>query len=71
MAIHHHAMKPPIQIAYGMTPIPVWYDYISEFHANDLIKKKDKKVFLYWEDKLMNIIKAILGSQHNFQDNKG
>lgn len=71
MAIHHHAMKPPIQIAYGMTPIPVWYDYISEFHANDLIKKEDKKVFLYWEDKLMNIIKAILGSQHNFQDNKG
>lgn len=45
MAIHHRGMKPPIQLAYGMTPIPVGYDYISEFHANDLIKKKDKKVF--------------------------
>lgn len=53
-----------------MTPILVWYDYISTFHANYLIKKKDKKVFLYWEDKLMNIIKAFLGSQHYFQDNK-
>jgi len=70
MAIHHHAMKSPIQLAYGMTPIPVWYDYISKFHANDLIKKKDKKVFFYWEDKPMNFIKAFLGSQHYFQDNK-
>lgn len=70
MAIHHHAMKPPIQLAYGMTPIPVWYDYISELHANDWIKKKDKKVFSIGKISLWISLRH-LGSQHIFQDIKG
>lgn len=58
MAIHHHVIKPSFQLVYGMTPIPAWYDYIAEFHVNDLMRKIDTVVSLSCGDKPMNIVKT-------------